>query len=384
MRIGLFFSGLAGGGTQRRMLLLARGLIERGHAVTIVVASAEGAFRSALPAAARLVELGGGGRRLPLISRHRGLWVPLGCPALSRFLRTASLDVLVASSTPANLVAAVARARAAPALPLVLVLNLPPSAVARGVGPLAQPLLAVLRRACAGADGLVAISAGVALDAAAALDLDPARIAVVANPVDAGRIARLARARPAHPWLEPGAPPVLLAVGKLQPQKDHATLLRAFALLRTKRPARLVILGEGPLRGRLERLARELGIARDVAFLGFVVDPFGWMAHAAVVVSSSRFEGLSNVLIEALAAGATIVATDCPHGPAEVLGGGAFGRLVPVGDAALLAAAMAAALDDPADPPVQRARARRFAIDAAVEGYLRVLLPLARPVAEAA
>lgn len=226
--------------------------------------------------------------------------------------------------------------------------------------------------------------AGVARDAAAVLDLDPARIAVVANPVDAERIAELAGVRPAHAWLESGAPPVLLSVGKLQPQKDHATLLRAFALLRAQRPVRLVILGDGPLPGRLERLARELGIADEVAFSGFVVDPFGWMAQAAAVVSSSRFEGLSNVLIEALAAGATIVATDCPHGPAEVLDHGACGRLVPVGDAAALAAAMAAALDDPADPVRQRARARSFALDTAVEGYLRVLRPLARPLAEAA
>jgi len=384
MRIGLFFSGLAGGGTQRRMLLLAHGLLARGHAVTIAVGSAAGPFRAELPAGARLVELGGAGRRLPLLRRHRGLWVPLALPALTAWLRAAPLDVLLASSTPANLVAALARARAATGLPLALVLNLPPSAVAARLGPLRRPLLALLRRAYGSADGLIAISAGVAADAARTLGLDRDRIAVVANPVDAARIARAAALPPVHPWLAPGAPPVLLAVGKLQPQKDYPTLLRAFAGLRQQRPARLVVLGEGPGRASLERLAGELGIAADLAFLGFVAEPFGWMARAAVVVSSSRFEGFSNVLVEALAAGATIVATDCPHGPRDVLADGACGRLVPVGDPPALARALVAALDDPADPARQRARARAFSPDAALDGYLAVLRRLARPLAVAA
>ncbi len=384
MRIGLFLSGLAGGGTQRRMLLLARGLIDRGHEVAVVVASAVGPFAGELPRSARLVDLGDHGRRLPIVRRHRGLWVPLAAPALARWLRADPPDVLVASSTPANLVAAWARARAAPALPLVLVLNLPPGAVAAGVGPLRRPLLGALGRACRTADGLVAISAGVKADATATLGLAPGRLAVVANPVDAAAIAAAARQRPDHPWLAPGSPPLLLALGKLQPQKDFSTLLQAFARLRARRPGRLAILGEGPQRAHLEALARRLDIAGDVVMPGFSTAPFGWMGHAACVVSSSRFEGFSNVLVEALAAGATIVATDCPHGPADVLGGGTFGRLVPVGDAAAMAEAMAAALDAPADPARQRERAAAFSLATATDGYLAVIGPLARPLPAAA
>lgn len=384
MKIGLFFSGLTGGGTQRRMLLLARGLIARGHAVQIIVASAAGPFSSDMPAAARLVDLESRGRRLPLLGRHRGLWVPLAAPALAQWLKTDPPDVLVASSTPANLVATWARAQSAPGLPLVPVLNLPPSAVAAGVGPLRRPLLAALRRAYRQADGLVAISNGVKADAALSLGLEPAHITVVPNPVAAEAVAEAARVRPEHPWLTQGGPPVVLALGKLQPQKDFATLLHAFARLRSERTVRLMILGDGPLRRRLEALVLHLDIAADVAMPGFVAAPFGWLGHTACVVSSSRFEGFSNVLVEALAAGATIVATDCPHGPADVLAGGTFGRLVPVGDAAALAEAMAAALDAPADPAAQRQRAQTFSLDAAIDGYLDVIGPLARPLASAA
>ena len=115
MHIGMFFSGLAGGGTQRRMLALARGFAARGHEVDILVASAEGAFRAEVPPDAGLVALGADWRRLPLIGRHRGLWVPLAARALGRRLRAAPPDVLLASSTPANLTASLVRRRAAPA-----------------------------------------------------------------------------------------------------------------------------------------------------------------------------------------------------------------------------------------------------------------------------
>lgn len=379
MHIGMFFSGLAGGGTQRRMLALARGLVARGHQVDILVASAEGAFEAELPPGAGLVALGADWRRLPLIGRHRGLWVPLAARALGRRLAAAPPDVLLASSTPANLTAALVRRRAAPAVPLVLTLNLPPSAVSARLGPGARPLRALMRRCYAGADALVAISAGVAADAAATLDLPAARIAVVMNPIDTARIQALAGQDPGHPWLEPAAPPLLLAVGKLKAQKDFPTVLEAFARVRAVRPARLVVLGDGELRQPLVHLAGRLGIGADVAFLGFVANPFAWMARARVVVSGSRFEGFSNVLAEALALGCTIVSTDCPHGPRELLDGGRHGRLVPVGDAPAMAAAMLAALDAPADPGLQRARAARFSVDRAVRGYLDVLAAVATP-----
>lgn len=379
MHIGMFFSGLAGGGTQRRMLALARGLVARGHQVDILVASAEGAFEAELPPGAGLVALGADWRRLPLVGRHRGLWVPLAARALGRRLAAAPPDVLLASSTPANLTAALVRRRAAPAVPLVLTLNLPPSAVSARLGPGARPLRALMRRCYAGADALVAISAGVAADAAATLDLPAARIAVVMNPIDTARIQALAGQDPGHPWLAPAAPPLLLAVGKLKAQKDFPTVLEAFARVRAVRPARLVVLGDGELRQPLVHLAGRLGIGADVAFLGFVANPFAWMARARVVVSGSRFEGFSNVLAEALALGCTIVSTDCPHGPRELLDGGRHGRLVPVGDAPAMAAAMLAALDAPADPGLQRARAARFSVDRAVRGYLDVLAAVATP-----
>ncbi len=101
-----------------------------------------------------------------------------------------------------------------------------------------------------------------------------------------------------------------------------------------------MILGQGRARERLLALAAELGVAEDVALPGFVPEPYAFMAHADLFAFTSRWEGLGFVIIEALAVGTPVVATDCPSGPREILQDGRIGPLVPVGDAAALAAAM--------------------------------------------
>ena len=107
---------------------------------------------------------------------------------------------------------------------------------------------------------------------------------------------------------------------------------------------------------------------------GFVLNPYAYMARAAVLAVSSAHEGFCNVLVEAMACGCPVVSTDCPSGPAEILDGGRFGRLVPVGDDRALAAAIAGTLDAPRDPNRLRMRARFFSLDRAVEQYERLLL----------
>jgi glycosyltransferase involved in cell wall biosynthesis len=151
-------------------------------------------------------------------------------------------------------------------------------------------------------------------------------------------------------------------------------LLRAFALVRAQRAARLVILGRGPERLRLAWQARRLGIAADVRFAGYVENPFAHMARARVFALSSRYEGLANVLRESLACGCSIVATDCPSGSAEVLRNGALGRLVPVGDAQAMASALLAALDEPVSQEAVRARIESVSGGDPASLYLELLL----------
>ena len=168
--------------------------------------------------------------------------------------------------------------------------------------------------------------------------------------------------------------PVILGVGRLSAlEKDFATLLRAFALVRSQRKARLIILGEGSYRGDLERLVGELGIDADVHLPGFADNPFAYMAKASLFVLSSKFEGLPGALIEAMACGTPVVATDCPSGPRELLENGALGALVPVGDPATLSTAIEHALDHPVPAARLRAKASEFTVDHAVDRYLALL-----------
>ena len=166
---------------------------------------------------------------------------------------------------------------------------------------------------------------------------------------------------------------MVLGVGKLKIQKDFPTLLKAFAQVRSRRPARLIILGEGDGEAELKALATGLGIADDVDFHGQVQNPFAFYRRAAVFVLSSRWEGLPNALIEAMACGCAVVSTDCPSGPREILEDGRFGALVPVGDAEAMANAILTVLTDPPAPAAAIERARQFSLDEAVQRFEAVM-----------
>jgi len=220
-------------------------------------------------------------------------------------------------------------------------------------------------------DGMIAISQGVAEDYAALMGWPLEAIAVAPNPVVTPAMAEQAGAPVEHPWFAQGEPPVVLAMGRLEKQKDFATLLAAFARFREAHEARLVILGDGPLRTQIEAQAGDLGIDRHVDLPGFVANPYAWLARSRMFVLSSRWEGLGNVLIEAMAVGTPVVATDCPSGPAEILEQGALGPLVACRDPQGLADGMAQIwTDPPAAEALRHSAYRRFSAEGSAEAYL--------------
>ena len=231
----------------------------------------------------------------------------------------------------------------------------------------------VMRRFFPRADLILAPSRAVAEDAREITGIPSAKFRVVYNPVFRQEITELSRETPSHPWLAEADVPVVIAAGKLKPQKDFETLLRAFARVRQQRAARLVILGRGPGQDGLMALAAELGVDDDFQLPGHVRNPYAWFSHASVFVLSSAWEGLPNVLIEALACGCPVISTDCPGGSSEILEEGRVGRLVPVGDVAAMAQAIAATLDSPPSKDMLLARARDFSYDRAISGYEDVL-----------
>jgi glycosyltransferase involved in cell wall biosynthesis len=224
------------------------------------------------------------------------------------------------------------------------------------------------------ANGVVVVSEGVRDDMVRLTGIPRQHVTVIYNPsVVAAEVQEKAKEPLDHPWLEPGQPPVLVAVGRLQQQKDYPMLLQAFAQVRRSQPARLLILGEGKERPMLEALIKELKLEDDVGLPGFVMNPYAYMDRASLFVLSSRWEGLPTVLIEALCCGTRAVSTDCPSGPREILRRGKYGTLTPVGDAAAFAHAITAALEKPlATPPPESWQP--YDLGVIVHHYLDLLL----------
>ena len=358
--IAFFLPSLVGGGAERAILNLARGVAGRSYEVHLALARVEGPYLPDVPSSVRIVDL--------RASRVLASFLPL-----VRYLRRARPVALVSAIGHANLVAIWARAAArVPTRVVVSAHNTLSQAAARPLSARARLVPMLLRASQARADVVVAVSRGVADDLARTTRLPLERIRVVPNAVVTPELLERSREPVAHPWLAPGAPPVLLGVGRLTWEKDFATLLRAFALVRRRRSARLLILGEGPDRAALEALVRELGLGEDVQLPGFVANPWAYMRGAAAFVLSSATEGLPTVLIEALASGTSVVSTDCRSGPREILDGGRLGTLVPVGDVDALAAAMLDAIGRPVRAAAPEAW-QPFTLDAAVDRYLHAM-----------
>lgn len=365
MKISIILPDLGGGGAERLSVHLANDWAARGHAVEFALMRGKGALLPLLSPAITTVDL--------CAPRARHV-----VPALTRYLRAKRPDVVLAAMWPLTIAAIVAQRLAGGHGRVIVSDHAPLSRMAETQGwrkraaarlsiALGYPL----------AHARVTVSSGVADDLARLGGLDRSAIAVIYNPAARGTLGT------SHDDVDPW-PPLhgarVIAVGALKPEKDHAALIRAFAVMRKRRSACLVILGEGKLRPALEGLIAELGLGDDVKLPGFALDPYPWYLRADLFVLSSQFEGFGNVLVEALECGLPVVATDCDYGPREILDRGKYGSLVPLGDTDALANAMSAALNQPRMPERQKSRAAEFSIERASLAYLNLFESRSRTI----
>lgn len=332
-RILLVLPSLERGGGERVLLQLAGSFLTAGREVHVAALLGGGPLRTAVPDAVTLHEL------IDTGDAPRGLalaWEAL--PRLASLIRSVKPHAVLSTMTGTNLLVVLACMRA----------NIRTRLVLREASSLVNTKSALKRQAMRWlyrrADGLVAVSAGVAQDLRR-LGFSDDRIHVIRNPVDVERLRQLASV--GLPPAMQDKTPYVVSLGRLTEAKDFPTLLRAYAISALRGSHRLIIVGEGEQRANLENLMGDLGLADRVLLTGAMDNPHGVVAGAAMHVLSSRWEGYPNVLLEALALSVPVVATDCPHGPREILNGGRYGRLVPVGDAVALASAMDAELKQP-------------------------------------
>lgn len=364
--VSIFQPRLDIGGVERSLVNLASELEERGHTVDLVLSEARGSFLSEVPDNVDIVTLDP--PKVP------GLGLLAGVPALAAYLRRARPDALLSAKPHANVVALLARRLSGVDARSVVSVHGILSHQLRDGGRKYRATLRLLGRLAPLADAIVAVSEEVKRDAAETLDADLGAFSVIHNPVVTPRLLDLSRQSIDEPWLN-GETPVVLSVGRLHPQKDYATLIRAFSDLPPELEARLLILGEGNQREELEALVRNLGLRDEVSLPGSVTNPYPYMRRASVLAVSSITEALPFAPIEAMACGCPVVATRCSSGPVEILDGGRYGSLVPVGDPEVLSAAIAAELRNPTAPDALRKRAMDFSASAIADEYEPVLFP---------
>lgn len=364
--VAFFLPSLGGGGAERNVARLAGALAARGHEVHLVVGNPDGPVADEVAESVHVVGLG--------VSRMGRAIGPLAA-----YLARERPRVLVAAHEHANVVAVVARWRSGVRIPLVLTLRSTLSVQAREANDWRDRWLipSLTRLLYPRVDRLIALSHAAAEDAERCLGLAPGAVTVIGNPIVSDRLAASAALPVAHPAFEPGQPPVILAVGRLVPEKGHLLLFDAMSrLMAVGVPAQLVVMGDGPLRNALEAEARRRELDDRVVFVGYQANPLPWMSRAAVVVLASRYEGLPTVLVEALACGARVVATDAPGGTREVLGGGQWGSLVPLDDPGAMADALASALAAGRPPSLPSEALEPYTEAHVVQAYQRLLAGL--------
>lgn len=360
MKLSILMYTFGDGGVERMVVNTACGLASRGVDIRFLVGSEHGPYLDRLDPAITLETLPR--QRVARMQR------------VVEHLRDERPDTLLVAKAPDARLALRARRSARHSPPIVM---RPGTTISERVrGPAGRWKLWRLARLYRRADVIIANSAGVREDIASVTGLAQDRIHLVRNPVITPDLDRLAAQPIEHPWFTQHNCPIIVGAGGLRRQKDFATLIRAFALLRQQRPARLLILGRGRQEQRLRELAAELDLGDDVHLAGFVDNPYPYLARSDLFTLSSLWEGSPNVLTEALALGTPVVATDCRSGPREILQDGRYGPLVPVGDPESLATAMARVLDEPPPADELKAAAGEYTLGRNAEHYHRILSEL--------
>ncbi len=377
-QVTLLMRSLTGGGAERVMLNLALGLSRRGLRVDIVATAGGQSLPEDAPETLKLIALEHWQVGRWALSWQRPVFRTLvRCGALVQYLKRVQPPVLLSAMHYLNETAILAVKAAGGRTRCVVAEHTNLTLESRYVEQWQARFSPILVRCLYPlADQVLAVSEGVAADLAPTARLDLNDIQVLYNPVLSKALYEQAEDEIEHEWLQPGAAPVVMGMGRFVRQKNFGLLLQAFALLLLERPeVRLMLVGGGRDRVALEQMATELGISDRVEFLDFVDNPAAYLKRARVLALSSSWEGLPTVMIEALALDCPVVATDCPSGPAELLAE-QRGRLVPPGSPKAMAKALGLALDQPART-VSQTWLEQFEVEQAVERYATALqIPL--------
>jgi glycosyltransferase involved in cell wall biosynthesis len=353
-KISFFISSFRGGGAERVFLNLTNGFVKRGFDVDLILAQKEGPYLKNVSEKVNIIDL-------------KSKRILFSVPSFIKYLRKEKPNYLFSTLTHVNIIACLTKIIFRPKTKVVI---RQANYLSSSRNKVIKLLVKIFYNR---ADKIIAISKGVKKDLISKFKVEPKKIKVIYNPIFKEDIFKKAKETVNHKWFINKKYPIILGVGRLTAQKDFFTLIHAFNKLQKKKEIKLVILGEGEDRSKLQELVRKLKLRDKVDLYGFVDNPYTYMARSDVFVLSSQHEGFGNVLVEAMACGTPVVSTNCLSGPSEILKNGEYGKLVPVGDIKALARAISETLENPIAPETLRKRAEFFSVERAVGKYLEII-----------
>ena len=324
-RIAIFIPTLQGGGAELSMIALAKGLGARGYSVDLLVKNKRGELSGSIPANIRLIDF-----NVPTMRYTLG--------KLIAYIRNEHPNVIISAMELPNLsltlVTIASKQKPKTIITIHNTLSLQPPIYNRIMD---RVLFGLMYRF---SNKIVCVSDTCAKDTIKYLHLPKTKVFVINNPILNEDIYIKSKESVSYSWFNESDRKRILSIGRLVPQKDHKTLIKAFKFVREVYEAQLIILGEGYLRPDLIQLSESLGLEQDVFLPGFVQNPYSLISQSDVFVLSSIYEGFGNALVEAMALNCPVVSTDCLSGPREILAHGKYGHLVSVGDAQAMADAI--------------------------------------------
>lgn len=375
-QVACFHLDFRAGGTLYQTYRTIECLQSIGVDVEMILVSQVGALADKVPENVKVTILQKDWEKFPVIGRLMPLRLVIAAFQLRRYLRASGTKILWSSASKVNLCSILANGLRGRSSKLVLTITTDiyhryPGARDRRVTPF------LIRKFYAAADMILTVSDGLTGDILDLSEKHSGRVKTIYPPLDLARIRQDMAEAVDHPWFGDASVPVVLAVGRISVQKDFATMLRAIAEANKTRPVRLAIIGPGCPGdvAALKALARELGIDDQVDFLGLQRNPYKYMARSGCFLLTSLWEGFGIVIAEALICGCPVVSTDCRHGPDEILDGGKYGELVPIGDPVAISQAVLRSLSSDSDSHrlSRQSRAKLFDYDVSAARYREVL-----------
>lgn len=366
-KVCIFIYDMEAGGAEKTTADLANGLVQQGIQVVFLVRRWKGIYAKAVRPDIPVIDMKVDGKsklvkNLVTLVYLRGI------------LKDPSYDALLCVTIQMGQIAALSSLFLSRRVPIVTILHSTVSREKNSFQFLRRKLLPFFDRRW---EEVVAVSETVARDYGEQSGIRTDHVRTIYNPIVSASLFDAMKKKSGHPWLDkPRYWKTLVLAGRLAAEKNHTMMFRALRILQESGDYRLILLGTGELEEELKKQAEKLGIKNKIDFYGYAANPYSFFYEADAVVLCSLYEGLPTVLVEALACGATVISTDCPSGPAEILMNGAYGVLVPQGDAEALALGILEGTRRKADLQKQKRRAMDFSVQKSVEQYLDMIAQL--------